>query len=98
MPASENAALYVLAHPARRAITEALLKNPARASDLAEELNLPLHTVTFHLDTLEEHGLIEQREWIGGNHGSVNRAVPLYQLTPKVEQVIRHLSDKVRAS
>lgn len=46
----------------RLRIIRALFEQPKNANELAEELDVNYKTVRHHLDTLEEHGLVESGE------------------------------------
>ena len=49
-----------MAHPSRRVIMARLAKGPARFSDVAEEFDTALNSVTKHLKLMERAGLIER--------------------------------------
>lgn len=50
--------LKALSHPVRRRIADVLSAGPARAADLARDLDLPANQMSFHLRTLAEAELI----------------------------------------
>ncbi|PFG31563.1 winged helix-turn-helix domain-containing protein [Paramicrobacterium agarici] len=54
-----SAMLKAMTHPLRRQLVRALTKRMyARAADLAQELNVPANSVSFHLRVLADAGLI----------------------------------------
>lgn len=53
--------LKALAHPVRRRIVTVMSTGqPARATDLADRLELPVNQVSFHLRTLARAGLVQE--------------------------------------
>lgn len=56
-----SAMLKAMTHPLRRQLVRALTKRMyARAADLAQELNVPANSVSFHLRVLANAGLIAE--------------------------------------
>ncbi|MDR2482989.1 MAG: helix-turn-helix domain-containing protein, partial [Treponema sp.] len=55
----ESAAVFrSLSSPARLKMLRRLVSKPANISELAEEFSLPLSTAAYHVQVLEETGLI----------------------------------------
>jgi len=77
----EKALWYLLAGTRggenRARIMRLLDERPRNANQLAEELEVDYNTVRHHLDTLEDHGVVEPG---GGEYGK------LYFLTDRFEQ------------
>ena len=52
--------LAALADPRRRKVVEVLRKGPRRAGELAEAVAIPFPTMSRHLRTLRDSGLVEE--------------------------------------
>jgi predicted ArsR family transcriptional regulator len=58
---SDPRILRAIAHPTRsRILSELAAGGPARAADLAQELNIPANQASFHLRQLAKYGLVEE--------------------------------------
>lgn len=66
--------LAALADPARRRVVEMLGQRPHRAGELAEALKLPAPTMSRHLRTLKQSGLVEE------THPDFDARVRIYTL------------------
>ena len=51
--------LKAMAHPARLEILEGLIKNECNVGQIQEKLNLPQSTISQHLKTLKNAGIIK---------------------------------------
>lgn len=94
-----SAMLKALAHPVRRRIVNVMnTGRPARATDLADRLGLPVNQVSFHLRTLARAGMVKEapehardrrdRVWVaGGDNYSI--AFPDEPVTGADAQALR---------
>lgn len=89
-------ALKALSHPVRRRITDVLSGGgPARAADLANDLDLPANQISFHLRTLADADLIvEAPEEARDRRDRVWRAKPegLQVIDPTADNDPAHLA------
>lgn len=53
--------MIALAHPARRAILERVMRSESRVTDLAEPFDMSLNAVSKHIRVLERAGLVQRR-------------------------------------
>jgi DNA-binding transcriptional ArsR family regulator len=77
--------LTAISHPSRRAIIGQLAGGPARFTDIAEQFDTALNSVTKHLKLLERAGLIE-REKRGREVFISFRAEPLREVAGWVHE------------
>ena len=69
--------LAALADPARRQVVDLLVRGPRPAGELARELGLSPPTMSRHLRTLRECGLVEE------SHPQFDARVRIYALRPE---------------
>jgi len=69
-----------VADPTRRAILDALVRGPARITEIARPFPVSLNAVSKHIKTLERAGLI-RREVMGREHYCYLEPRPLRQAT-----------------
>ncbi len=53
--------MIALAHPARRAILQRVMRQESRVTDLAEPFDMSLNAVSKHIRVLERAGLVQRR-------------------------------------
>ncbi|AXH96307.1 winged helix-turn-helix domain-containing protein [Ornithinimicrobium avium] len=96
--------LKAMSHPLRRRILELMHEDvPRRAADLAELLDTPANSVSFHLRQLARAGLIVEapehardrrdRVWVAAGHGYVV-PTPQARVGPEDELVLRSFLDQ----
>lgn len=73
-PRNVDAALAALADPHRRSVVDLLRERPHRAGELADALGLPAPTMSRHLRTLKDCGLVEEA------HPAFDARVRIYTL------------------
>jgi DNA-binding transcriptional ArsR family regulator len=71
-----NDAFGALAHPLRREIVERLSEGPATVGEVTRDLGVSKPTISRHLRTLEEAGVVS-RVIVGRNHRLALRAETL---------------------
>jgi len=60
-PLSDPRVLRAIAHPVRtRILDELYASGPARAADIAREMDIPANQASFHLRQLAKYGLVEE--------------------------------------
>lgn len=59
LAADDPDALVVVAQPLRSRLTRLLIDRPATVAELADELDVPVTRLYYHLDKLETHGLVQ---------------------------------------
>ena len=69
--------LAALADPYRRRVIDLLSERPRAAGDLARALNLSAPSMSRHLKTLRENGLVEE------SHPTFDARVRIYALRPE---------------
>lgn len=69
--------LAALADPNRRAVVDLLREGPRRAGELADAVAVPFPTMSRHLRTLRENGLVEEQR------DAVDSRVRIYRLRSK---------------
>lgn len=99
MAADLDATLAALADPARRAIVELLLRDPARPSEVADALALSRPAISRHLRVLRQAGLVEQG---AGEDDARARPItlrhePFAQLRDWIEEVEAFWGDQLAA-
>ena len=93
--------LYVLMQPTRQKIIKVLkgTEEPLYIKEIAEKIVESERNTSFHLATLAENGFVEgqYREIVKPTHHSAitGRAAKFYKITPKVDEVIKQLSQEV---
>lgn len=90
--ATDPAALVAMSQPLRAAIVSELIPGPATAAELAERLDVPPTRLYYHLDLLEEHGLIRvvaTRKVRGVEERRYRAAARDYRLAPEVMERAR---------
>lgn len=80
-----------LSNDSARQVLELLADQPMSASDIAEELDIPLTTVKYNLDALIESGLIEVKETRWSVKG---RKIKIYAPIQKLIVVVPNKADK----
>ena len=86
-----DATLAALADPARRRVVDLLARGPRPAGDLARELGLSPPTMSRHLRTLRESGLVEE------SHPQFDARVRIYALRPEpMVHLLRWLEESER--
>lgn len=96
--------LKAMSHPLRRRILEVMHEDlPRRAADLAELLDTPANSVSFHLRQLARAGLIVEapehardrrdRVWVAASHG-YTVPTPEAKVGPEDELVLRSFLDQ----
>lgn len=61
-----------------RTILRSLIREPTSASELAETVDLSIESVSYHLDNLSEHQLIEEHDTVYSEKG---REMTVYSVT-----------------
>jgi DNA-binding transcriptional ArsR family regulator len=90
-PAEIDRTLAALADPQRRRVVDLLAERPRAAGELARALELPAPTMSRHLKTLKESGLVEE------SHPAFDARVRIYALRPEpMVHLIRWLEDAER--
>jgi DNA-binding transcriptional ArsR family regulator len=83
--------LGALADPNRRRVVELLSQRPRAAGELARELELSAPSMSRHLRTLRESGLVEE------SHPTFDARVRIYALRPEpMVHLVRWLEDSER--
>ena len=83
--------LAALADPHRRRVVDLLSQRPRAAGDLARELELSAPSMSRHLKTLRESGLVEE------SHPTFDARVRIYALRPEpMVHLLRWLEDAER--
>jgi len=83
--------LAALADPHRRRVVDLLSQRPRAAGDLARELKLSAPSMSRHLKTLRESGLVEE------SHPTFDARVRIYALRPEpMVHLLRWLEDAER--
>ena len=83
--------LAALADPHRRQVVDLLSRGPRAAGDLARELSLSAPSMSRHLRTLRESGLIEE------SHPTFDARVRIYALRPEpMANLLRWLEEAER--
>jgi DNA-binding transcriptional ArsR family regulator len=92
MPAAAlDQTLAALADPHRRRVVDLLAERPRAAGELARALELPAPTMSRHLKTLKESGLVEE------SHPAFDARVRIYALRPEpMVHLIRWLEEAER--
>jgi DNA-binding transcriptional ArsR family regulator len=78
--------LTALAHPARRAILERVMRREARVTDLADPFAMSLAAVSKHIRMLERARLVRRRRvwrehWVSFNPGPLEEALAWMEKT-----------------
>ncbi|HIE32311.1 MAG TPA: ArsR family transcriptional regulator, partial [Methanosarcinales archaeon] len=81
----------VLSNDSARQVLEMLADKPMSASDIAEELEIPLTTAKYNLDALIESGLIKVKETKWSVKG---RKIKIYAPIRKLIVVVPDKTDK----
>lgn len=90
-PAALDQTLAALADPHRRRVVDLLAERPRAAGELARALELPAPTMSRHLKTLKESGLVEE------SHPAFDARVRIYALRPEpMVHLIRWLEEAER--
>jgi DNA-binding transcriptional ArsR family regulator len=83
--------LAALADPHRRQVVDILSRGPRAAGDLARELDLSPPSMSRHLRTLRESGLVEE------SHPTFDARVRIYALRPEpMANLLRWLEEAER--
>lgn len=83
--------LAALADPCRRQVVDLLARGPRPAGELARELGLSPPTMSRHLRTLRESGLVEE------SHPQFDARVRIYALRPEpMVHLLRWLEESER--
>jgi DNA-binding transcriptional ArsR family regulator len=83
--------LAALADPHRRQVVDLLSRGPRAAGDLAREVDLSPPSMSRHLRTLRESGLVEE------SHPTFDARVRIYALRPEpMVHLLRWLEDAER--
>jgi DNA-binding transcriptional ArsR family regulator len=83
--------LAALADPHRRQVVDLLSRGPRAAGDLARELSLSAPSMSRHLRTLRESGLVEE------SHPAFDARVRIYALRPEpMADLLRWLEEAER--
>jgi DNA-binding transcriptional ArsR family regulator len=83
--------LAALADPQRRRVVDLLVERPRAAGELARALELPAPTMSRHLKTLRESGLVEE------SHPAFDARVRIYALRPEpMVHLLRWLEEAER--
>jgi DNA-binding transcriptional ArsR family regulator len=77
--------LTALAHPARRAILERVMRRETRVTELARPFAMSLPAVSKHIRVLEEAGLVNRRR-VWREHFVSFNARPLDEVAAWIEQ------------
>lgn len=84
-----DATFAALADPTRRGVIRLLMKEPRRAGELAEALDVQASALTRHLRILREGGFVDEER--GGDDGRVRvyrlRREPLRELRGWIDEV-----------
>ena len=75
--------LAALADPHRRRVVDLLRERPYRAGDLAQATRLPFPTMSRHLKTLRESGLVEE------DRDTLDSRVRIYRLKAEAMAELR---------
>jgi DNA-binding transcriptional ArsR family regulator len=78
-------AITALAHPARRAILERVMRRETRVTELAEPFAISLNAVSKHIRILERAGLVRRRR-VWREHLVSFDAEPLKQVSAWIEK------------
>ncbi len=90
-PAEIDRTLAALADPHRRRVVDLLSRGPRAAGDLARELELSAPSMSRHLRTLRESGLVEE------SHPPFDARVRIYALRPEpMANLLRWLEEAER--
>jgi DNA-binding transcriptional ArsR family regulator len=90
-PAGLDGTLAALAEPNRRRVVDLLAERPRAAGELARLLDLPAPTMSRHLRTLRESGLVKE------SHPEFDARVRVYALRPEpMEQLKQWLEEAER--
>lgn len=96
--------MYVIMQPTRQRILKALrdAKDPMYIAEIASKIGEEARTVSFHVATLAEYGLVEgEYREIGPHptHSAVSlKAAKFYRLTPKLDDVMKRLATHFRST
>ena len=83
---------HVLLHPIRFRIVELLAEKPMHINAISKALEeKKKRLVSYHLHILEEHGLVSSRYEISEQPKSKGKALKIYWLTDKVDEVLSEL-------
>ena len=83
--------LAALADPQRRRVVDLLVERPRAAGELARALELPAPTMSRHLKTLRESGLVAE------SHPAFDARVRIYALRPEpMVHLLRWLEEAER--
>jgi len=87
---------YVLLHPTRFKIVELLAEKPMYIAEIAKTLRADSQfVISYHLRILEEYGFLSGRYEISKQPKSRGKAVKIFSVTGKVEQVKRVMKEKL---
>lgn len=82
---------HVLLHPIRFRIVELLIEKPMHINVISKAMGEERRLVSYHLLTLEEHGFVKSEYKISEEPKSKGKALKVYWVTGKVEEVISGL-------
>ncbi len=82
---------HVLLHPIRFRIVELLSEKPMHINVISKAMGEERRLVSYHLLTLEENGFVTSEYKISEEPTSKGKALKVYRLTGKVEEVISGL-------
>jgi DNA-binding transcriptional ArsR family regulator len=79
---------HVLLHPIRYRIVELLSENPLHINAISKAMASERRLISYHLDTLEEHGFLTSKYEISEQPKSKGKAIRIYKTTDKVKAVV----------
>ena len=79
---------HVLLHPIRYRIVELLSEKPLHINAISKAMGSERRLISYHLDTLEEHGFLTSKYEISELPKSKGKAIRIYKTTDKVKAVI----------
>ncbi len=82
---------HVLLHPIRFRIVELLTEKPLHINAISKAMSEERRLVSYHLDTLEEHGFLASKYEISEQPKSKGKAIRIYWTTDKVKAVINEI-------
>lgn len=82
---------HVLLHPIRFKIVELLAEKPIHINAISKVMGEERRLVSYHLQTLEEHGFVKSKYEISEQPKSKGKAIRKYWITDKVDKLISEI-------
>ena len=86
---------HVLLHPIRFKIVELLAETPIHINAISKVMGEERRLVSYHLQTLEEHGFVKSMYEISEQPKSKGKAIRKYWTTDKVDKLISEIKDSL---